>query len=569
MKRLTTSVRTAALLGVGLVTSVAVGFAAPGTASAAPSPHALIQGTGSSWSANAVNQWISDVTSTGLQVVFTGSGSAQGRKDFANRTTDFAVSDIGYQGHDAITGEDDTNCIPGNPCRNFAYEPIVAGGTSFPYQIKVAGKLVRNLRLSGETLAKIFTYKITNWNDAQVTADNNGHKLPSIPIVPVVHSEGSGSTAQFTTFLDNRYPNIWRPFAHGTGFTEYYPPPKGGHGIAQSGSDGVMNFVSSQAANGAIGYDEYSYPLAKGYPVAKILNQAGYYTLPDQYNVAVALQHAKINTDKNSPNYLLQDLRNVFVAPEVQAYPLSSYSYFLIPTASNDTRMTTAKRQTLADYLYFSVCQGQKEMGPIGYSPLPINLVQASFDQTAKLKTADPKVDLNRRNVTTCQNPTFVAGHPEINHLAKIAPAPAACDKKGQGPCNANGSPSVSNGGGTGGGSGGSGGGSGGSGGSSGGTGGSGGGSAGGAAKTSKSATASATPSGNTSIDPVTGEVITNGGAGGDGSNAEPVPAELAAYRQQSLSKVLAPLAVVELLAVLLLPPAVYYLGLRRHRKRT
>ena len=52
--------------------------------------------------------------------------------------------------------------------------------------------------------------------------------------------------------------------------------------------------------------------------------------------------------------------------------------------------MTTAKRQTLADFLYYSICQGQAEIGPIGYSPLPINLVQAGFDQIAKLKTADP-----------------------------------------------------------------------------------------------------------------------------------------------------------------------------------
>ena len=58
------------------------------------------QGSGSSWAANAVNQWIADVQSNGLQVVFTGSGSAQGRKDFRNDTNDFAVSDIGFQGTD-------------------------------------------------------------------------------------------------------------------------------------------------------------------------------------------------------------------------------------------------------------------------------------------------------------------------------------------------------------------------------------------------------------------------------------------------------------------------------------
>ena len=50
-----------------------------------------------------------------------------------------------------------------------------------------------------------------------------------------------------------------------------------------------MNFLTSKAANGAIGYDEYSYALGKNYPVAKVENTAGYYTLPTQYNVAVAL----------------------------------------------------------------------------------------------------------------------------------------------------------------------------------------------------------------------------------------------------------------------------------------
>jgi phosphate transport system substrate-binding protein len=547
---------TATLLGglTGLLGSPAVATAG--------SAHALIQGTGSSWSANAVNQWISDVTSSGLQVVYTGSGSATGRKDFANRATDFAVSDIGYQGHDARTGDDDTNCIPGQPCRLFAYEPIVAGGTAFPYQIKVAGKLVRNLRLSGETLAKIFTYKITNWNDAQITADNNGRKLPSIPIIPVMHSEGSGSTAQFTTYLNRQYPTIWQSFSHTNGFTEYYPCPQGGQqGICQNGSDGVMNFVASAAANGAIGYDEYSYPLAKGWPVAKLLNKAGYYVLPDQFNVAVALQHAQINMDKTSKNYLLQNLNNVYVAPEVQAYPMSSYSYFLIPTASDDTRMTTAKRQTLADFLYYSVCQGQREMGPIGYSPLPINLVQASFAQTAKLKTADPDVDLTQRDVTTCQNPTFVAGHPEINHLAKIAPKPLACDKQGAGPCDPNASAGSGSGSGNGSGSGS------GSGKGSGSGSGSGNGSGSGASGPTASASGSPGATSGATIDPETGQLVGDDGSGGGAQDVVGQPTELEAYRQPDMTGFLAPLAVLELIAVLVVPPLVYYLVLRRKRR--
>jgi phosphate ABC transporter phosphate-binding protein len=401
-----------------------------GSPASASGAHALIEGSGSSWAANAINQWIADVHSNGLQVVYDPSGSAQGRVDYANKTVDFAVSDIPYQGTDPVTHASDTS-----QGRAFAYLPVVAGGTSFPYQLRVNGQLVRNLRLSGETIAKIFTNQITNWDDPEITQDNNGTKFPNLPIIPVVHSEGSGDSAQFTRWLATDFGSIWDSFG-GPTYTEYFP--RQGAQVAENGSDSVMNFITSAAANGAIGYNEYSYALGADYPVAKVLNKDGYYTLPNQYNVAVALTKAQINYDKSDPNtYLTQNLDQVYVNPAPQTYPLSSYSYMILPTASNDARMTTAKRQTLADYLYYSICQGQKEMGPIGYSPLPVNLVEAGFAQIAKLHTADKGVNLTNENVTSCDNPTFVAGNPTENYLAKIAPVPPSCDKQGQGPCTA------------------------------------------------------------------------------------------------------------------------------------
>jgi phosphate ABC transporter phosphate-binding protein len=525
------------LLLTTILASLGLAAAMPAQADAS---HALINGSGSGWSANAVNQWIADVQSNGLQVVFTASGSAIGRKDFGYRTNDFAVSDIGFQGVDPVTGDQDTS-----QGRSFAYLPIVAGGTSFPYQIRVSGQLVRNLRLSGETLAKIFTNQITNWNDPAITKDNNGRRLPSIPIIPVVHSEGSGSTAQFTRYLDTMYPNVWRPYAGASGLTEYYP--RKGKMIAQSGSDGVINYVTSAAANGAIGYDEYSYALAKDYPVAKILNKAGYYTLPTQYNVAVALTQAQINKNKKSPDYLLQDLNKVYTYGDKRTYPLSSYSYAIIPTASNDKTMTTAKRQTLADYLYYSICQGQREIGPIGYSPLPINLVEASFQQVGMLKKADSKVDLTKRNVSTCDNPTFVAGQPNRNYLAEIAPNPPACDRVGAGPCSgdagtnnqnpdSSGNPSgggTSNGGTKSGGT------------NSGGT------NSGG---TNSGGTKNGGTGGTQAVDPITGQPIGSTDPGTGGSVAA-VPTELSAFSQPKLMPILAGLAVLLIVAAIAVPP--------------
>jgi phosphate transport system substrate-binding protein len=220
----------------------------------------------------------------------------------------------------------------------------------------VGGKLVKNLRLSGDTITKIFTNKITNWNDAAITKDNNGRKLPSIPIIPVVRSDGSGTTAQFTRWMDTEYGSDWKAFNGKSGLTSYYP--KKGKAVGQSGSDQVMNFIASSAGNGTIGYVEYSYAVNKHYPVVKVLNKGGYYVEPTQYNVAVALTQAKINQDKNSDLYLTQVLDGVYNASDSRAYPLSSYSYLLLPTGKDgkappaDKRMSTKKRQTLADFMF-------------------------------------------------------------------------------------------------------------------------------------------------------------------------------------------------------------------------
>lgn len=560
----------------GLVLLAVFGMLLTSTPAAAVA-HEQIQGSGSSWATNAINVWVAGVSSSGLQVVFTSTGSAQGRKDFGNSTTDFAVSDIGYQGHDPQTGDVDLPCPLGTStnCRPYGYLPIVSGGTAFAYHLQIGGALVRNLRLSGRTLARIFTGGITTWADPAITADNHGRSFPNIPIIPIVHAEGSGSTAQFTQYLNTEYPDVWGAYNGGhMGATEYFTPK--GNMIAQTGSDGVMNYLTSAAANGAIGYDEYSYALAKNYPVAKIENAAGYYTLPTQFNVAVALQQAIINTDPNSPNYLLQDLHQVYTYGDPRTYPLSSYSYGIIPTSATDSRMTTAKRQTLADFLYYSVCQGQAQIGPVGYSALPLNLVQASFDQIGKLKQADPKVDLSARNVASCNNPTFVAGNLSANHLAQIAPQPPTCDKADQGPCTGygdNGTSGIPISTGTGGstglaGSGPSGGtsGSGGSGtgGGSGGTGTS----AGHAGATGSSAAAKASAarsSAATHIDPETGQAVSDSSSS-SGGNAVGQSTELADYRQPNMTGLLGTLAALEMLLALIGPPAFYLLVIRRRK---
>jgi phosphate transport system substrate-binding protein len=435
---------TAAALGLGCVPTVMAASPAGATTETGASPQVclqLITGSGSTWAQNAVDEWISNVqTQLGLQVVFNGVGSASGRQEYAEGTVDFAVSDVGYQGDNSEAGDDVSN-------RPYAYLPVTSGGTAFPYNILIAGKRLINLRLSGSVLAQIFTNHITNWDNPEITANNNGfpdlpqHHLPNLPIITVVPSEGSGTTAMFTQYLAKMFPTYWTPFNGGnSGWTEFWPR-QGTSQVAEDGSTQVMNYVASSAADGSIGIDQYSYPKGAGFPVVQVENQAGYYTLPSEYNVAVALEKATLNTNKSSINYLLQNLNGVYVDSDPRTYPLSSYSYTIMPTAKNDPRMEVAagqcpaKWQTLADFLYYSICQGQENIGPVGYSALPVNLVEDGFQQIDKIKQAAPAVQIASQNIKTCNNPTFVAGHPSENYLAQIAPQPPSCDKNGQGPC--------------------------------------------------------------------------------------------------------------------------------------
>src|SRR5262249_53879005 len=154
----------------------------------------------------------------------------------------------------------------------------------------------------------------------------------------VVRSDGSGSTAQFTTWMINQYPNIWKDYCNktgrvrqGCGFTSFFPTLSGM--IGQSQDFGVASYVAGSSAEGAIGYVNYSYALTNSFPVAKVLNHAGYYTEPTPQNVAVSLLKAEINTDKSDLSvYLTQKLDGVYNDTDPRNYQLSSYSYLIIPT---------------------------------------------------------------------------------------------------------------------------------------------------------------------------------------------------------------------------------------------
>lgn len=376
-----------------------------------------ISGSGSTWSQNALDQWRKNVAANyGMTVNYSGTGSSAGRQDFVKPTVDFAISEIPLQ----KSPED------GSPAEvpqwgggtSFAYMPIVAGGTSLMYNLKIGGKQVTNLRLSGEVIAKIFTGAISNWKDPAIQADNPALAMPDKAITPVVRSDGSGTSAQFTLWMSKQFPSIWT-----RGMTSQFPSLTSSF-KAQSGSLGVAGYVSQSYGEGAITYVEYSYAMKSGFPVAKVLNSQGYYVEPTYQSVAVALMGATLNSD------LTQNLDGVYNNGDRRAYPMSSYSYMIVPTETN-TVFTAEKGKTLSRFASYMICEGQQQAASLGYSPLPMNLVQAGSDVIQRIPGSVGAVDFN-----SCNNPTFKAGDsPSNNQLAATAPQPADCDKQGPTQC--------------------------------------------------------------------------------------------------------------------------------------
>ena len=382
MKKLIAGIFTAAFIATPALTTTA--FADTPT----------VEGAGSTWSQIAVDQWRADVKSRlGLKVNFAGTGSSTGRALYYQGKVDFAVTEIPFL-------DNEVKILKGSN-KSYQYLPIVAGGTSLMYNlVDVAGRQVKNLQLSPASIAGIFTGEITNWSDPKITADNGGNKLPSKAIVPVVRADGSGTSAQFSAFLASEESAIWKKFAaangrSGSSGTSDYPNFQGA--VAQSGSDGVANYVANRSTGvGAIGYVETGYAIQRGFPVAAVQNAGGKYVLPTPANVAKALEKAKLNKDRT------QILTGVYRNTSATAYPISSYSYMVTPTDG----LNPAKGAVLSKFMQYFACDGQQKASVLGYAPLPPNLVQVVFDAIQDLPGKDASIPATATKAN-CNNPTF------------------------------------------------------------------------------------------------------------------------------------------------------------------
>ena len=374
-------------------------------------------GAGSTWVQIALDQWRADIARQGYSINYQGNGSSAGREFYIINRVDFAASEIPFQ-------PDEVSQLQSEH-KSYQYLPDVAGGTSLMYNLHTPdGTRITTLRLTADAAAKIFTGVITSWQDPEIQALNPGLVISETTLTPVIRSDGSGTSAQFSLYLANQAASVWNAFVARQGCQapcSQWPPFNGS--TQQAGSDGVANFIANDAiGGGAIGYVEAGYAFGRGFPVASLHNASGNYAQPTSSSVATALTHATLNAD------LTQNLTSVYSAPEPNAYPMSSYSYMITQTTGFDP----AKGFVLGTWLIYIACSGQREAQPLGYSPLPPNLVAAVFGAISRIPGAPPTPPIDRVH---CPNPTVtnapgsppvVIGGPHLSGSGGPAAGPSA-----------------------------------------------------------------------------------------------------------------------------------------------
>jgi phosphate transport system substrate-binding protein len=330
---------------------------ASGGASPADCAKGTLNAAGSSAQKNAMAEWVKEYQGlcSGVTINYDPSGSGAGITSFGAGTADFAGSDSPMK--DTEQAKADTRCTGGKAI----HLPMVIGPIAVVYN--VSG--LTSLQLKSATLAKIFTGKITKWNDPAIAADNSGVTLPSATIQTIHRSDSSGTTDNFTKFLGK------------TAATDYTLANdkvwKASGGTGAKGSDGVASAV--KGADGTIGYVEKSFADSTGLKTAKIGNGAGEYAelTPDSAAKTIA---GAIVAGTGGDLKLTIDYKTT----QSGAYPIVLVTYEIACTKG----LAADKAALVKSFLkYAASTAGQSKLTALGYAPLPSTVqtqVQSSID---------------------------------------------------------------------------------------------------------------------------------------------------------------------------------------------
>lgn len=300
---------------------------------------------GSTAQQNAMTQWIKDYQTRcpGTTITYGGGGSGQGVTDFTNKQVDFAGSDAAL---DPAKGEVTKATAA---CGSQAIDlPMVVGPIAIAYHVKGVDRLV----LPASVIARIFTGKITKWNDPAIAAANSGAALPSARIAVFNRADASGTTQNFETYLAASAPADWTA-----------KPSKQWAGVGQGKKGNQLLGQAVQATAGSIGYVEWSYAIQNNLSVAEVDNGAG----PVQLSAAtVGKTVATAAVHPSGPGDLT--LRLDYATRTPGAYPIVLVTYEIVCTKYRDAKVGALVRSFLG---YAASAAAQQGVHALGYAALP------------------------------------------------------------------------------------------------------------------------------------------------------------------------------------------------------
>ncbi|MEU4566511.1 phosphate ABC transporter substrate-binding protein PstS [Micromonospora sp. NPDC023956] len=283
-----------------------------------------------------------------VTVNYNATGSGTGKKQFGQNLVDFAGSDSLVKESDGVAAD------------AFLYVPTVAAPITVSYNLQG----VEKLQLSPETLAKIFQTDIKTWNDPAIAADNPGVTLPNTPITVAHRSDGSGTTNNFTKYLDAAAKGVWKL---GSGDTVAWPSnTQGGEK-----NTGVAQIVKQ--ANGGIGYVDLSDAKASQLTFAAIKNKDGQFVVPSLEGTTAGLEGAEIKEDLSY---------NPLDAAGAAAYPITAPTYILVKTKYDDAK----KAELVKGFVKYILTDGQDLAKDVDFAPLPTSLKDKALAQLDKIQ---------------------------------------------------------------------------------------------------------------------------------------------------------------------------------------
>jgi phosphate transport system substrate-binding protein len=302
-----------------------------------------LNGAGATFPNPIYSKWFSEYHKLhpDIEINYQSIGSGGGIRQVIAGTVDFGASD-GPMTDDQLK----------EAKMKILHFPTVLGADVPAYNIPGVNA---ELKFTPDALAGIFLGKITKWNDKALTGPNPGVSLPDRDIIVVHRSDGSGTTYIWTDYLSKISPE-WQSQA-GKGTSVKWPVGLGG-----KGNEGVAGSI--RQLQGSIGYVELIYAVQNNISYGSVKNAAGNFVKASLESVTAAAASA--------PKMPADFRVSITNAPGKDAYPISSFTWLLIPAQAKDA----SHSKILADFLNWMLTDGQRMTAALSYAPLPEGVVQ-------------------------------------------------------------------------------------------------------------------------------------------------------------------------------------------------